>query len=88
VDGSGTVTANTAHGSAQVVAAASGVRSAPVLVAVTTPAPGAILLTDDQIVGDPTESNAFAAPSFTNTYDVVLRDVSAPPVGAIVVNTG
>lgn len=87
VDGAGKVTAVTANGSTQIVAEADGVRSAPLLVVATTPAPGAILLADSQIVGEPTETVPGATPDFANTYDVVLRDVAAPPVGAVILDT-
>lgn len=87
VDSNGRVTANAATGSAQITAQARGVPSAPLLVAVTTPATGTVLLTDAQIVGDPVASDPSAAPSFANTYRVVLSGVAAPAIGQRLVNT-
>lgn len=83
----GFATALRANGTALVVATAGGVVSAPLLVAVTMPAVGAVLLTDSQIVGEPVETDASATPSFSNTYRAVLTGVPPPPIGALVVNT-
>jgi Dockerin type I domain len=87
VDNTGKVTAATANGSSQVVAEAAGVKSAPLLVTVTAPAAGAILLTDAQIAGDPVETDPTAVPSFNNTYQVVLRGIGTPAIGSILINT-
>lgn len=83
----GFATALRANGTALVVATAGGVVSAPLLVAVTAPAAGAVLLTDSQIVGEPVETDALATPSFSNTYRAVLAGVPPPPIGALVVST-
>jgi len=87
VDGSGKVTAATNNGSSQIVAEANGVKSAPLLVVVTTLPAGAILLTDAQIVGEPFETDPNAPPSFDNTYKVVLTGVGAPAMGSLLINT-
>lgn len=83
----GTVTSQRANGSALVTAEAQGISSAPLLVAVTAPPVGALLLTDDQIVGEPVETDASATPNFANTYRAVLTGVQAPSVGTLVINT-
>jgi len=77
----GTLTAR-ASGSAQITASVNGVSSAPVLVVVATPAAGAILVDDEQIVGGPAITNANAA-----TYEVTLSGLS-PKVSDILVGTG
>ncbi|MBP5991137.1 MAG: Ig-like domain-containing protein [Piscinibacter sp.] len=87
VDGKGQITAAAGTGSAQITAEAKGVRSTPLLVAVVTPPAGAMLLTDAQIVGDPVETDPNAAPSFANTYRVVLSGMVAPAVGQLLINT-
>lgn len=87
VDAAGRVTAMVASGSAQITAQAQGLRSMPLLVAVATPPAGALLLTDEQIVGDPVETDPNAAPSFANTYRVVLTGSAAPAVGQLLINT-
>ncbi|KAB2871425.1 MAG: hypothetical protein F9K36_13830 [Burkholderiaceae bacterium] len=87
VDAAGKITAQVASGSAQIVAEAGGVTSAPLLAVATALPAGAVALTDAQIVGEPTATDPNAAPSFANTYQVVLRGVAAPEVGALLVNT-
>lgn len=87
VDGTGKVTAASSNGASQIVAEAGGITSAPLLVVVTQPALNAILLTDSQIVGDPVETTPGAVASFDNTYQVSLTGVTAPAVGAILINT-
>ena len=82
----GRVTAG-ALGSAQIVAEAGGKRSLPALVVVAFPAPGAILVDDAQVVGDPVATVPGSDPSLANTYDVLLRNVSVVP-GNLVVGTG
>ncbi|MEP7157412.1 MAG: hypothetical protein ABI905_16650 [Betaproteobacteria bacterium] len=88
VDGSGVATAMANSGSSQVVAHAGGVASAPLLVLVTQPAAGAILLNDSQIIGEPVETTPGAAASFNNTFQVSLSGVTPPAIGDILVNTG
>lgn len=86
VDAAGTATA-VGDGSSQIVASAGGVRSAPLLGLVARPAAGAILLTDQQIVGEPKESVPGASPAFGNTYQVTLQNIAAPASGAIMLST-
>jgi hypothetical protein len=87
VDAIGLVRAETNNGSSQIIADASGVVSAPLLVVVTPVAPDAILITDAQIVGAPVETDPTAPPSLDNTYRVTLSGVSPPPIGSLLVNT-
>jgi hypothetical protein len=87
IDGTGKVTARVQNGSSQIVAQAGGVKSAPLLVAVTVLPAGAITLTDAQIVGDPVETDPNALPSFNNTYQVVLTGISPPAIGVLLINT-
>lgn len=87
VDSDGIITAIKSNGSSQIVAQADSIDSAPLLIAVTTLPSGAIALTDVQIVGDPVEADPNAAPSFSNTYDIVLEGVSAPAIGSLLINT-
>lgn len=87
VDAGGRVTAVAASGSAQITAQVQDLRSTPLLVAVAVPPAGALLLTDEQIVGDPVETDPNAAPSLANTYRVVLTGAAAPAVGQLVINT-
>lgn len=88
VDGSGVITAQTAIGSAQIVAATGGVKSRPVLVLVAQPVAGATLVSDEQMEGDPVESRPGAAPSPTNTYRVTLQGVAAPALGGVLIGSG
>ncbi len=87
VDATGKATAAASNGASQIVAAVGGIQSAPLLALVTQTAPGAILLTDAQIIGEPFETTPNAPPSFTNTYQVRLSGVSPPAIGAILINT-
>jgi len=87
VDSTGKVTAASGNGASQIVAEAGGIKSAPLLGLVAQPVLGAILLTDSQIVGDPVETTPEAVASFDNTYQVSLTGVTAPAVGAILINT-
>lgn len=80
VDASGRVAARTI-GSAQIVASAGGARSAPTLVVVAEPQPGALLLADAQVV-------AIGAPPGAGTeYEVTLQGVVAPAPGTVVLGT-
>jgi hypothetical protein len=84
IDADGRITARAAVGSAQITATRGDTVSAPVLVLVAEPAPGAILVADADVVADPTADDA-AAP-FGLGYR--LRFTAAPHVavapGAIV----
>ena len=86
VDASGKLSALTI-GSAQVFAQAGGVRSPPVLVAAADPAPGAILVTDAQVVsvGDFIGAVPGEIPDLGTQYEVRVRGVTpAPATGTIV----
>ncbi|MBK9518160.1 MAG: leucine-rich repeat domain-containing protein [Anaeromyxobacter sp.] len=88
VSAEGRASAAASLGSAQVVAEVAGVRSAPVLALVAWPAAGAVLVQDQQVVGapvplDPPESHG---PGWR--YQVTLRDLAPPAVGAILMTTG
>ena len=87
VDANGKVTATTDNGSSQIIASAEGIKSAPLIALVTTFPADAVLLTDAQIVGEPMETDPAAAPSFDNTYQVVLTGVTAPAIGALLIDT-
>jgi hypothetical protein len=53
VDTSGKVVAVSALGSAQITAEAAGVKSSPALVIIAEPAPGTVLVSDAQVLGEP-----------------------------------
>jgi hypothetical protein len=80
VDAAGEVVSR-AIGSALIVAEAGGVRSAPTLVIVAQPMPGALLVTDAQVlsVGPP-----LGPPGVGTQYEVVLINVNAPAPGTVV----
>ena len=82
VDASGRVVA-LATGSAQIVAQVGAVRSAPTLAIVALPQPGAVLLTDAQVVsvGPPLGLAPGDAPGVGTQYEVTLRGVAAPAPG-------
>lgn len=88
VDGNGLVRAASASGSAQIVATADGVRSAPLLGLVATPAADVRLVDDVDVLSDPVETDPAAAPSDTNTYRVTLAARVAPAVGQRFFGTG
>ena len=85
VDAAGRVQA-LAIGSAQIFAQAGGVRSAPTLAIVATPQPGALLVTDAQIVsvGQALRLPPGAAAGVGTEYEVTLQGVAAPAVGSVV----
>lgn len=87
VDTTGKVTALVDNGSAQIIAEAGGVQSASLLVVVTQPATGAVLINDSNIVGEPVETTPDAEPAFTNTYEIGLSDIAVPAVGSLLINT-
>lgn len=88
VSASGELSAQGTGGVSQITARVGDLRSAPMLAVHTPVAAGAVLLTDEQIVGEPEESSPGAAPSTSNTYRVRLSGVAAPAVGDLLVNTG
>ena len=85
VDAAGQLVAR-AIGSAQIFAAAAGVRSAPTLVIVAEPKPGALLVTDAQVVsvGPPLRLAAGAPAGVGTEYEVTLQGVAAPAPGTVV----
>ncbi|HEV7575364.1 MAG TPA: Ig-like domain-containing protein [Caldimonas sp.] len=84
VDASGNVTA-LAIGSAQITASAAGIDSAPTLIVVAEPQPGALLVSDAQVVsvGAPFLV-AGALPTAAAQYEVTLQGVTAPLPGSVV----
>ena len=60
-------------GSAQIVAEQAGIKTQPILVVVAAPAPGVILVDDDQVVVDVAALEPADAPSFDSLYRVTLR---------------
>ena len=85
VDGAGQVTA-VAIGSTQIFAEGAGLRSAPTLVFVASPQPGALLVTDAQVVsvGPPLALPPGTPPGVGTQYEVTLSGVSPPASGAVV----
>ena len=85
VDASGRVQA-LATGSAQIVAEANGIKSAPTLIVVATPQAGALLVTDAQVmsVGAPLPADPMAPPDAAVRYEVTLQGVAAPAPGSVV----
>jgi hypothetical protein len=88
VDGNGLVRAASASGSAQIVATAESVRSAPLLGLVASPAPGVRLVDDADVLSNPVDTVPTAAPSLTNTYRVTMAARVAPAVGQRFFGTG
>lgn len=88
VDPDGTVTAVGPTGSTALVATVEGVSSAPALVLRATPAAGAVLVDDAQVVGDPVELDAPESFGVGWSYRVTLAQVAAPPVGAVLMSSG
>ena len=86
VDAAGQVVA-LAIGSAQIFAEAGGVRSAPTLAIVAQPVPGALLVTDAQVVsvGPPLGLAAGVSSGVGTEYEVTLRGVAAPAPGTMVI---
>lgn len=87
VSASGLLTANAGLGSSQITAHANGLTSPPALVLVARPVAGALLLSDDHVVGPPVpvDPNADYALGWRERFHV--RGV-VPAVGQIVVGTG
>lgn len=87
VGADGKVTGN-AIGSAQVVASVGGIHSAPTLVSVAEPQPGALLLTDAQVVSVGAPSVAPGDTGGVGTrYDVTVQGVTAPAAGTVVLGS-
>ncbi len=88
VDGNGQLLA-LAIGSAQITAELGGVRSAPTLVVVAEPKPGALVLNDAQIVSvgplsGATQGAAGTAGGVGAEYEVTLQGLSTPPAAGTV----
>ncbi len=89
VDKDGRVTAAAASGSAQVVAHVGAIISAPLIVVVAEPAAGVRMLSDEQIVGDPVETDPAATAGPGSTYRIVLASgVELPEVGQQMLGSG
>lgn len=86
VDAAGRVLA-LAIGSAQIVAQAGGVRSAPTLVVVAQPLAGALLVSDAQVVavGTPLRLAPGAAAGVGTEYEVTLTGVATPALGSLMI---
>ncbi|MDP3823544.1 MAG: Ig-like domain-containing protein [Burkholderiales bacterium] len=86
VDAAGRVLA-LAIGSAQIVAQAGGVRSAPSLVVVAQPMAGALLVSDAQVVavGTPLRLAPGAAAGVGTEYEVTLTGVATPAIGSLLI---
>lgn len=84
VDASGQLLGK-AIGSAQIVAEAGGMRSAPTLVTVAEPPSGAVIVSDQQVVsvGSPLNLPAGGVPGVGTTYEVTLQGAPAPAAGVI-----
>ena len=88
VDQQGNVTAVAELGSALIFAEA-GDQSTPVSVLIAHPAPGALLVSDQQVVAAPRPlGDPNALPSNGDHYEVTLSGVDAPAVGTILLATG
>ncbi|MBA2640061.1 MAG: Ig-like domain-containing protein, partial [Nocardioidaceae bacterium] len=88
VDSDGNVTAMTDLGGALIYADA-GDRTTPVVVLVAQPAPGAVLVSDQQVVSAPQPlGDPNALPANGDRYRVSLTGIEAPAAGAILLATG
>jgi hypothetical protein len=74
-------------GSAQIFAEAGGVRSLPSFVLVAEPAPGALLVSDAQVlnVGPPLGLGPDEVPGMGTQYEVTLAGIATPPAAGTVV---
>lgn len=84
----GLVTAASSGGSSQIVATVGEIRSVPLLAVVTVPAPGTLVIADEQVVSPPAETDPDADPSLDNTYSVVVSGIAAPAAGTLVIGNG
>lgn len=85
VDADGLVTARTATGSAQVIATANGLTSAPAMVVMAAPVAGAMVISDAQVVGAITPVDSAAQYGLGFRYRVRLRNAT-PTVGQVVLS--
>ncbi len=79
----GRITAQVDVGSSQIVASAGGVRSPPALALVAEPAPGAVLVRDADIVGEPEVVEGTPAFGVGTRYRITLNGRRAPAPGTI-----
>lgn len=88
VDAQGRVVALSV-GSTLVYAEAAGVRSLPAFIVAAEPKPGALLLTDDQVVAvAPPALSADEVPGIGTRYDVTVKGIAAAPApGTVVLST-
>lgn len=75
-------------GSALITAEAEGVTSEPVLALVSETVPGAVLVNDDQIVGNIVFLDSDTYPTVGSQYQITLGTSSPPEVDDILVGTG
>lgn len=87
VSAGGLATGGSTIGSAQIVATSGGLSSSPALALRATPAPGALLVADSQVVGSPEPVDSFASFGLGWKERVLVRGVSASP-GQVIVATG
>jgi uncharacterized repeat protein (TIGR01451 family) len=83
VDSSGKVTAVSDLGSTQIVVQVGDLKSAPALITVAQPAPGVILLTDAQVIGEPMLVDPNAEDDIENLYEVLITGISPPAPGSL-----
>ncbi len=88
VSGDGTVGAVAAVGSSLITVSAGAVSATPVLVTIAEPAPGAITVTDEQVVSQPQPVDAAASPGPEFRYRVSLTGVGTPAAGTPIIGLG
>lgn len=89
VTSDGTATAVVAVGSAVITAeTANGVTSIPIVAIVAQPKGGALLVSDDQVVGDLAQVDPAEELDIGWRYQVILRNTAAPAPGTIVLASG
>ena len=87
VGAGGIATGGTSIGSAQIVATSAGLTSVPVFALRATPAAGALLVADSQVVSDPEPLDSFAAYGLGWQERVQLRNVRPTP-GQLIIASG
>ncbi|MCA9838781.1 MAG: hypothetical protein KC422_17830 [Trueperaceae bacterium] len=88
VDADGRLTALSSLGATQIIAEAEGVKSLPATILIAKPAPDAILISDDVVIGKPEDLNPDQAPKLGAQYKVILSTPSAPAPGKVLIGTG
>lgn len=86
VDESGRVRALAQQGSAFIYATVDGLESPPVTVLVAKPTAGAHLVTDEQIAAPIQPVDMGGSPGLGVRYRTTLRDITAPPIGAMILS--